>query len=38
MRKALGALLALTLLPLAAAVAAPAGKVAILCSSNPAWR
>jgi iron(III) transport system substrate-binding protein len=37
MRKALGAVLVLALLPLAAAFAAPAGKVAILCSPNPAW-
>ncbi len=37
MRQTLGALLVLSLIPLAAASAAPAGKVTVLCSPNPAW-
>lgn len=37
MRRALGAILMLLLVPLTAGPAAPAGKVAILCSPNPAW-
>ncbi len=37
MRKVFGLLLALLLASLGAASAAPAGKVTVLCSPNPAW-
>lgn len=37
MRKAFGVALVLLLIPLAAASGAPAGKVTLLCSPNPAW-
>ncbi len=37
MRRLLGLILALVLSSLGAASAAPAGKVAVLCSPNPAW-